>query len=71
MANQYLLKNCPFCGGSEFVEGYQSGYAALTGKDSILSSATLYHVICRDCGNVVQSYVDDPEKLLKHKNRRK
>lgn len=70
VANNIVITNCPFCGGMEFVEGYQSGYAAMTGKDSILSGATLRHVICRNCGSVVHSYVDDPEQLLKHKNRR-
>ena len=62
--------NCPFCGGTEFAEGYQSGYGALTGTESIFASSTLYHIICRNCGSVVHSYVKNPEKILKWSNRR-
>ncbi len=65
-----VINNCPFCGGTEFVEGYQSGYGALTGTESLLASSTLYHIICRNCGSVVHSYVENPEKMLKWSNRR-
>ncbi len=61
---------CQFCGGTEFVEAYQGGYATLTSKESAWLGANLYYVICRDCGSVVRSYVKDPEKLVKKKNRR-
>lgn len=74
MQNRYhsiQITNCPFCGSTEFVEGYQSGYGALTGRDGIWTDAILRHVICRNCGSVVHSYVDNPEKLLKRSNRRK
>ncbi len=64
------MTKCPFCGGTEFVEGYQDGYGAITGNQSILLSQALHHVICRNCGSVVHSYVDNPEKLLKRSNRR-
>ena len=30
----------------------------------------LYHSVCRNCGSVVRSYVKEPEKLLKRKERR-
>lgn len=60
---------CRFCGNTEFVHGVQTGYAAISG-DGLLSGAALKHVICRKCGSVVRSYVDDPEKLLKKSDRR-
>ena len=65
------LSACPFCGGTEFVEGYQGGYGALASKEGAWLGASLYHVICRDCGSIVRSYVKDPEKLVKKKNRRR
>jgi len=64
------ITKCPFCGGTEFVEGYQGGYGAVTGNQSVFSGQWLHHVICRNCGSVVHSYVDNPEKLLKIRNRR-
>lgn len=64
-------EGCPFCGGTEFVKGKQEGYANLTSLESVWLSQTMYHVICRRCGSIVRSYVKNPEKLLKRKNRRK
>ena len=64
------ISECPFCNGNEFIEAKQTGYAAISGCENIWSGADLYHVICRRCGSVVRSYVKDPEKLLKRKNRK-
>lgn len=64
------ISACPFCGGNEFIEAYQNGYATLTSTESGWLGATLSFTICRDCGSVVRSYVKDPEKLIKKKNRR-
>lgn len=62
------ITKCPFCGGTEFVYGYQAGYGAVTGN--MLTGQWLRHIICRNCGSVVHSYVDHPEKLLKRSNRK-
>lgn len=64
------ITQCPFCGGTEFVEGYQAGYGAVTGRESIWTGQYLRHIICRNCGSVVHSYVDNPEKLLKISHRK-
>ncbi len=64
------ITKCPFCGGTEFVYGYQADYGAITGSESVLTSQTLRYIICRNCGSVVHSYVDNPEKLLKRSNRK-
>ncbi len=61
---------CPYCNGTEFIEAKHSGYGALVSCESEWLGAALYHVICRRCGSVVRSYVKDPEKLLKKKNRK-
>lgn len=63
------IKECPYCKGTEFVTGIQEGYAEIKGE-GVLTSTTLKHIICRECGCVVRSYVENPEKLLKRKNRR-
>lgn len=64
------INQCPFCGCTEFVYGYQAGYGAVIGNQTQLSGQALRHIICRNCGSVVHSYVDNPEKLLKRSNRR-
>lgn len=59
-------KKCPFCGGGRFIEAAQDGYGAIR---SGLRHASLRHVICRGCGSVVRSYVDEPERLLPKRER--
>ena len=61
---------CPFCGGTEMIETYQSGNGSVTAVGSVFRGAYLYHTICRNCGSVVRSYVKDPEKLLSRKDRK-
>ena len=57
----------PYCRGTEVIGAYQSSVAAV---DNIWGRANLYHSICKNCGIVVTSYVKEPEKLLKKKDRR-
>lgn len=62
------VDECPFCNGTEFIRGKQENYAVVNGEG--LHSSSLNHIICRKCGSVVRSYVDNPEKLLNKKNRK-
>ncbi len=61
---------CPFCGGHEIIETFQSAYGAVSAVQNKFGGCALYHAICRNCGSVVRSYVKDTEKLLKKKDRR-
>lgn len=63
------VSRCPFCGGTEVIESFQSAYGAVTGAENRFGGVALYHSVCRKCGSVVRSYVKDPEKLLKRKDR--
>lgn len=65
----YVLE-CPYCGGKEIIECCQDGYGAIYAIRNKLGGCALRHSVCRDCGSVVRSYVKDPEKLLKRKDRR-
>ena len=67
MRDKYVF-NRPYCRGTEVIGAYQS---SVTAVDNIWGVANLYHSICRNCGSVVRSYVKEPEKLLKKKDRRK
>lgn len=62
---------CPYCDGTEMIEAYQGGYAHIYAIDSSLRGSSLYHLICRDCGTIVRSFVKDPELFVKSKFRRK
>ena len=63
---EYKQDICPHCGGTETVIGKQtaanefvvSKYAATN-----FFGSALYHVICRNCGTLIRSYVDNPEAL--------
>lgn len=67
--DQYV-QACPYCGGNEIIVGYQDGYGAIIGVENKLGGIGLYHSVCRSCGSVVRSYVKEPEKLLKRKDRK-
>ena len=57
---------CPYCGGTETIIGKQAyGYASVTLASSkwLFRGQILYHEICKNCGTVVRSYVEDPQKL--------
>lgn len=69
MRDQYV-STCPYCGGTDFIESCQDGYAAITATSNIWGGRKLYHSVCRKCGSVVRSYVKEPEKLLKKKDRK-
>ena len=69
MNDEYVLK-CPFCGGSEIIEGFQNGHGTVTAVNNVWGGINLYHSICRTCGSIIRSYVKEPEKLLKKKDRK-
>lgn len=69
MTDKYVT-SCPFCGGIEMIETYQSGYGAITSKMNPFGGSAIYHSVCRKCGSVVRSYVKEPEKLIRKKDRR-
>ena len=55
---------CPWCGGKDVVEGIQSTYAKVQPNKALtLKGENLIHVICKNCGTVVRSYVENPQVL--------
>lgn len=56
---------CPKCGCSELGKGKQSGYAAVVPLDGFFRmGASIIHVICTECGYIVESYVDKPQRFI-------
>lgn len=57
---------CSYCGASDTILCKQPhGYASVTPADKKIAfnGQTLYHDICKTCGTVVRSFVNDPKKL--------
>lgn len=69
MTDKYVSR-CPYCGGTDMIET-QNAYGATTVVGNVFRGAALYHVICKNCGSVVRSYVKTPEKLISKKEREK
>ncbi len=63
------VSRCPYCGGTRMIEAFQSAYGAVTATSNKLGGRPLYHSVCLNCGSVVRSYVKEPQKLLKRKDR--
>ena len=56
---------CPHCGGTEMVKGTQRQHAKVFSYTvrPLEHGQELIHIICKNCGTVVRSYVDYPEDL--------
>ena len=53
---------CPWCGGKDVVEGIQSAYAKVQpNKTLTFKGESLVHVIFKECGTVIRSYVKNPK----------
>ncbi len=63
------VPRCPFCGGTEMIETFQAAYGAVSSVNNRLGGCVLHHSVCRRCGSVVRSFVKEPEKLLKRRDR--
>lgn len=66
---EVTIDGCPFCGGTEFIDGRVSAYGGVFIEKGMHASS-LYAVVCRDCGSIVRAYVSDAEKLLPKKERK-
>ncbi len=63
MKYEVKIEKYQYCGGTEFIDAEINLYISLCGQP-------LHHIVCRKCGSVVRSYVENPEMLLNKKDRR-
>ncbi|PYF01956.1 transcription initiation factor TFIIIB [Ureibacillus chungkukjangi] len=56
------VTECPKCGGKELGKGKQSGYGAVHSYSTIIGVA-VEHIICTECGYIIESYVKNPTKF--------
>lgn len=55
---------CPWCGCEDMVYGVQTDKARIKPAKTItFVEEKLIHVICKQCGTIVRSYVEHPEKF--------
>jgi len=53
---------CPHCGSRDTMLCQQSGHGAIYPKKGLFSlGKPLRHIVCRDCGTVIRSYIEDPQ----------
>lgn len=62
------MEQCPWCGGREFVVGYQGYEAMMTYTPQGLTGKRIQHLLCKRCGMVLASRVADTSK---YQNARK
>ena len=66
-----LFPGIPYiCGGTEMIETFLAAYGAASATSNRLGGMKLYLSVCRRCGSVVRSYVRNPEKPLKRRDRK-
>ena len=59
---------CPHCGGSETLVAQQAGHGAIYPRKRIFSlGKPLLHIVCKHCGTVIRSYIEDPQDWAKSK----
>ena len=56
------MEQCPWCGGQEFVVGYQGYEAMMTYTPQGFTGKRIHHLLCKRCGMVLASRVADTSK---------
>lgn len=63
------IEKCPFCGGTEFIDGRVGSYGGVYIEKG-MRTAAVHALVCRDCRSIVRAYVSDAERLLPKKERK-
>ena len=63
MNKYHDIKECPKCGEKELGVGIQNGYAAIFPKGTMSFGANIEHIICTECGLLIETYVMKPDKF--------
>ena len=65
--NRNEVYTCPWCNCHEVVYGKQDGYSCIKPMKIHIPAGMkmqkIIHVICKQCGTIIRSYVEEPEKL--------
>lgn len=55
---EHRNEKCPYYNGKEFVTGIQQRGGSMTSMKNPAQGTVIKHVICKNCGSIVRSYVD-------------
>lgn len=55
---------CPYCGSTEFVVGKENKTYGGISKSGNFTGQPICHDICKNCGTIVRSFVENPSKLV-------
>ncbi|MFF5995805.1 transcription initiation factor TFIIIB [Lysinibacillus sp. KU-BSD001] len=56
-------KECPKCGCTHIGYGKQGGYGNVSANGKLSFGSAIMHVICTDCGYVIESYATRPKSF--------
>lgn len=54
------IQNCPYCGSTEFVVGFQPAEVLVTYKRNGIMGNHVKYLICKQCGMIVGAKVAEP-----------
>ena len=57
------MTKCPKCGGEELGKGKQHGMGGITPNGKVSFAVEVEHMICSECGFIIESYVTKPDKF--------
>ena len=57
------VQACPKCRSSKFGKGQQNGHAYMFPVGKMSFGSKIEHLLCTDCGYIIESYVNNPRKF--------
>lgn len=57
------VTECPKCNNTELGKGKQTGMGVIIPYGKASFGVEVEHIICSDCGLIIESYVKKPEKF--------
>ncbi|MBT2686879.1 transcription initiation factor TFIIIB [Bacillus sp. ISL-47] len=63
MKHSVDITQCPKCAAKELGRGKHAGYAAIYPINKMSLGSEVEHIICIECGFIIESYVKKPEKF--------
>lgn len=57
------ITKCPKCDEKELGKGKQTGMGAIIPNSKLSFGVDVEHIICPNCGFIIESYVKKPEKF--------
>lgn len=66
MTNNQVDK-CPYCESTNLGIGYQFGQGSIAPSKMGFSGCKIIHIVCRNCGSIVQSKVEKPSMFKEDK----